>query len=261
MIEQTASSADILQALPPTMWTALPLLPPADIALVLFTRHSIRPKFDSNGASGYGVQLSEQGRALAVAWGAYLTDVTGRRIVHCLSSPIQRCVDTASLMLQGAAQHHAVDTQHIDIVTQQLLVEPGSFVIDAAQVQLPFRTLGAVEFINQFVQNQLGGMKHPIAGVRDILALLFDGYSHDAMRCQQAALTLAVSHDTILAAFIAVISGHFQVQQSDWPQMMEGVFLWFDDGHGNRTTEFDCSVVHWIWRGKQYRLAIHALRQ
>jgi hypothetical protein len=69
------------------------------------------------------------------------------------------------------------------------------------------------------------------------------------------ALSLAVSHDTILAAFIAVISGHFQVQKKDWPEMMEGVFIWFEN-----TSSFEASQLNWVWRGERHQLNIHDLK-
>lgn len=252
-------AALVAQGLPPAMLQALPLLPPSKVGLMLFTRHSLRPRMFHDGYNGYGIQLSDEGRTLALAWGSYLSQVTQRRLVHCISSPIQRCLDTAMLMMQGAAGQGLAEIETIELLQQPLLVEPGSFVLDMAQVAETFRQKGAVEFIHQFVQNQLPGTKHPVQGVRDIICLLFTAYGHQAMQ-QPASLTLAVSHDTILAACVAVISGHFRVQRDDWPQMMEGLFVWFDDGGGQPCSTFEHSVMHWIWRGQRYRLVMADLQ-
>ena len=101
-------------------------------------------------------------------------------------------------------------------------------------------------------------MKHPIRGVLDVLELLFHSHLIQTEKntdTKNRALSLAVSHDTILAAFIAVISGHFQVQKKDWPEMMEGVFIWFEN-----TSSFEASQLNWVWRGERHQLNIHDLK-
>ena len=61
---------------------------------------------------------------------------------------------------------------------------------------------------------------------------------------------MAVSHDTILAAMIAVMSGRQDVSREDWPKMMEGLFVWFE---GDVFLE---SKLKWIWRGQVHELDI-----
>ena len=120
-----------LDLLPPSMFKAIDLLPDAKTPVTLFTRHSIREVVKGQGLAGYDLQLTNEGRDLAEAWGSYLIDHTDRVIQHCISSPIQRCVDTAALMIRGAdAQTIEPNTHHIEIIEQGLLVEPGSFVLD-----------------------------------------------------------------------------------------------------------------------------------
>lgn len=244
-----------LKRLPQSMLQAVDLLPGTDTPVILFTRHSIREVVHGQGLAGYNLQLTGEGRDLAFAWGEYLTRQSERHVVNCISSPIQRCIETAQLMIAGADQVKSSNTHKIDILEQSLLVEPGSFVIDIHQAVPHFKQQGAVGFINSFVQNTVPGMKHPINGVLDVIALLY--HSHlieDHQRQHDAQLSLAVSHDTILAAFVAVISGHFQVEQKDWPAMMEGLFIWFD-----QADEFAHSRLHWIWRGEHQQLDIQKL--
>ncbi len=247
---------DTLKLLPKSMLQAVDLLPHQQTSVLLFTRHSVREVVHGQGLAGYDLQLTTAGRELAFAWGEYLAQQSERSVVNCISSPIQRCIETAELMIAGADQVKKTHNTHsIDILEQALLVEPGSFVVDLAQAGPHFRKQGAVRFINSFVQNALPGMKHPINGVLDVLELLF--HSHliqNQQRQDQASLSLAVSHDTILAAFIAVISGHFQVEKKDWPEMMEGVFVWFDHDE-----VFEQSHLHWIWRGKHQVLEVQQL--
>mgnify|MGYP000246380297 CR=1 FL=1 len=82
-------------------------------------------------------------------------------------------------------------------------------------------------------------------GVFDVLELLY--HTHPT---QHNGLSLAVSHDTILAAIVAVISGNKQIEQSDWPDMMEGLFVWFEG------EDFSNSKLKWIWRGQKHELVI-----
>ncbi|CAB1212502.1 histidine phosphatase family protein [Acinetobacter bouvetii] len=235
-----------LELLPASMLKAIDLLPDAKTPVTLFTRHSIREVVAGQGLAGYDLQLTEQGRDLAQEWGSYLINNTDRSIQHCISSPIQRCVDTAALMIQGADATTLVqNTHHIEIVEQGLLVEPGSFVLDIKQAGPYFRKQGALGFINSFVNNALPGMKHPITGVVDVLELIYNTHPQDHF-----GLSLAVSHDTILAAIIAVISGRHTISQEDWPKMMEGLFVWFEGD------EFLESKLKWIWRGKMNELSI-----
>ena len=240
-----------LQLLPQSMYQAIELLPDRTTPVTLFTRHSVREMVAGQGLAGYDLQLTDEGRELAQAWGRYLIENTGRVIEQCMSSPIQRCVDTAALMIQGADQiTQNANTHHIEIIEQGLLVEPGSFVLDIKQAGPYFQQQGALGFINSFVNNALPGMKHPIHGVVDVLELIYNTHPNNPY-----GLSLAVSHDTILAAILAVISGRHIVTKEDWPRMMEGLFVWFE---GDIFLE---SKLKWIWRGELNELSIREFQQ
>lgn len=81
--------------------------------------------------------------------------------------------------------------------------------------------------------------------VVDVLELIYNTHPQN-----KYGLSLAVSHDTILAAMIAVMSGRQDVDQEDWPKMMEGLFVWFE---GDVFLE---SKLKWIWRGQVHELDI-----
>ena len=49
---------------------------------------------------------------------------------------------------------------------------------------------------------------------------------------------------------MAVISGQNQIEKSDWPEMMEGLFVWFEG------EDFSNSKLKWIWRGQKQELVI-----
>jgi len=240
-----------LDLLPPSMLKAIELLPDEKTPVTLFTRHSIREVVQGQGLAGYDLQLTNQGRDLAEAWGSYLVENTDRVIQHCISSPIQRCVDTAALMIQGADNVTIEpNTHHIEIIEQGLLVEPGSFVLDIKKAGPFFQKQGALGFINSFVNNALPGMKQPIHGVVDVLELIYNTHPTN-----DYGLSLAVSHDTILAAILAIISGKNMVTREDWPKMMEGLFVWFEGD------VFLDSKLKWIWRGELNELNIREFQQ
>jgi len=216
------------------MHAGVALLPDAR-PVALLTRHSIRVAADGQGFASYKLPLTEIGRALAEAWGAHICASTGREFRACLSSPIQRCIDTALHMLEGSQRCAELAAE---IIETALLVEPGSFVLDASRLGPMFRQYGALKFMNAFLAREMEGVKEPAQGALDILELLYNNLPK-----QGDSFLLAVSHDTILAAFLAIMHDENWVDPENWPQMMEGVFLWFEGDN------FQESHVHWIWRG------------
>lgn len=86
------------------MFEAVDLLPDTSTPVTLFTRHSLRELVNGQGFAGYDLQLTEQRARACICLGQYLIQNTDRAIHHCISSPIQRCVDTAALMIEGADQ-------------------------------------------------------------------------------------------------------------------------------------------------------------
>ena len=124
----------LLMGLPASMSASLEQVAEIRQPLMLLTRHSIREQALGDGFAGYALPLTEQGRQLAQAWGAALLQQTGRRLHSCISSPIQRCLETASLMRAGQAQLLGIAVETLPPIEQQLLlVEPGGFVYDVAQ--------------------------------------------------------------------------------------------------------------------------------
>lgn len=219
--------------LPPSMMDSVKLLPNNE-RLILFTRHSLREMSDKNGFASYALPLTPKGRVLAESWGRWLAyNLDYSMDVDSISSPIQRCIDTAILMHAGAGV--ARNVSH-----QSLLVEPGSLVVDHEEVSKVFKKIGALNFVNRFLAGDMAGIKLPHEGGLDLLALFF---RHQPKHGQ---LLIAVSHDTLLSAFLAVVMGVAEISWDDWPKMMEGVFLWFDD------KPFNDANVHFIWRGQLY---------
>lgn len=233
-------SAPAPSHLPESMIASVSLLPEAK-RLILFTRHSLRERSDGNGFASYQLPLTVKGRVLAKSWGRWLAGHLPYSLdVDSISSPIGRCIDTAQLMQAGAGLQR-------DIVHQSLLVEPGSLVTEPEIANPVFKEIGVLNFINRFLQGNLEGTKNAYQGGLDILSLF---YQHQP---QQGHLMLAVSHDTLLSAFLAVMFDVVEIDWNDWPKMMEGVFLWFDD------KPFEQASAYFVWRGEVYVRPIHTL--
>lgn len=234
------SSAPAPSHLPDSMIASVKLLPEGK-RLILFTRHSLRERSDGNGFASYQLPLTPKGRVLAKSWGRWLAGHLPYSLdVDSISSPIGRCIDTAQLMQEGAGLRR-------DITHQSLLVEPGSLVTEPDIAGPIFKEIGVLNFINQFLQGNLEGTKNAYQGGLDILSLFYQNQP------QHGHLMLAVSHDTLLSAFLAVMFDVVEIDWNDWPKMMEGVFLWFDD------KPFEQANAHFVWRGETYIRPISAL--
>ena len=194
---------------------------PPELPVALLTRHSVREQADSTMA-GYHVPLTAEGVQLAEAWGRQLP----RPVSGCWSSPVGRCRDTASALLRGADQLMPVELS-------PLLVEPGCFVHDAQAVLPRFFELGPVAFANLHLSEPLEGIYAPQAGVLRILEHI------QASLGEAGTMSIHVTHDTILAAFIYGLMGCSSLSGEDWTWMMEGAWVWLKDHE-----------VFWIWRGR-----------
>ncbi len=243
VVETVAKSRSNLSApahLPDSMVSSVNLLPDCK-RLILFTRHSLRERSDGKGFASYQLPLTSKGRVLAKSWGRWLdSNLPYSLDTDSISSPIARCIDTAQLMQEGAGLQRA-------IAHQSLLVEPGSLVTDPNTVTTVFKEIGVLNFINRFLQGNIEGTKNAYQGGLDILSLFYQNQP------EQNHLMLAVSHDTLLSAFLAVMFDIPEIDWNDWPKMMEGVFLWFDD------KPFIETSAHFIWRGEVYTRTVRSL--
>lgn len=215
----------MLDALHPELLAGLECIP-HDKPVAFLTRHSLREQ-PTNGFASYEVPLTAEGVQLAQALGERL----GRPVNGFYSSPVQRCVDTALAMARGLGMQAKVEHA-------EFLVEPGSYVQEIEKVGGLFFKLGPVRFASKHLKGEVRGVLSPEDGTRQILQHL------KTTMGSNGALTIHVTHDTILAAFVYTLLGLQHIEEDHWPWMMEGVFVWFDNDQ-----------VHWVWRGKQYTSA------
>jgi broad specificity phosphatase PhoE len=206
---------------------------PETAALHLLTRHSVREQ-SSSGFADYRLALTAEGVAMAEAWGGRLD----RPVTGYHSSPVQRCVDTALALRRGAARAGLSDAE-LAVERSPLLVEPGSYVRDVNLAGPLFFRLGAVGFINRHLAGEADGVLSAAEGRAQLVEHFL------ATNPGPGELAVHVTHDTILAAFVAGLHGHRAIREEDWPWMMEGVWLWFE-----------AQSVHWIWRAEQGSLPL-----
>lgn len=241
--ESSASNLTLTPApahLPDSMISSVDLLP-IDKRLILFTRHSLRERSDGQGFASYQLPLTPKGRVLARSWGRWLAgNLPYSMDADSISSPIGRCIDTAQLMQEGAGLQRS-------ITHESLLVEPGSLVTEPELANKVFKEVGVLNFINRFLQGNLAGTKNVYQGGLDILSLFYQNQP------QPGHLMLAVSHDTLLSAFLGVMLDRVEIDWEDWPKMMEGSFLWFDDKPFSETN------AYFVWRGQVYTRSIKTL--
>ncbi|PNK61964.1 histidine phosphatase family protein [Psychrobacter sp. FDAARGOS_221] len=227
--------------LPESMIQSVKYLPNSNERMLLFTRHSLRERSNGQGFASYDLPLTPKGRVLAKSWGQWLGNHLSYSLdTQSIASPIGRCVNTAQLMQEGAG----VDQP---ITHEPLLVEPGSLVTNPFKANMVFKQIGALNFINAFLKDELDSTKPARQGGLDLLSLLYDSQP------DPGHLALAVSHDTLLAAFLGVMRQAGIISWDDWPKMMEGMFVWFDD------KPFEESTANFIWRGEHFQVATNTL--
>lgn len=220
------------QLLPDDFKKSLELVP-ENKAVSLLTRHSIREQAENYNAH-HKLPLTQEGIALARYWGGLQIHPSFK----LYSSPVGRCQETALHMF---ASKSAVKNPQLETVA--LLTEPGCFIESReqmAEVGQYFLNDGPIIFMNRILNAEFAQLKHPRVGVRKLLTHI---------RAEQAkdlnVLNIHVSHDTILAAFVYTLLGKKQIQQEEWPRMMEGVYLWFDN-----------DLVQGVWRGEYFECGL-----
>ena len=209
----------------PQQRQSLELLP-ANTGLVLLTRHSIREEAN-NDMPGFDIPLTQEGVQLAREWGAALP----HKIYSVYSSHSPRCVDTGEAMIKGAEAEATV-------IIHEQLCEPGCYVAKMSVAGATFARVGPIEFVTRTLNNNVEGTFQPGEGTSRLLDWLME------IQPGSGEISLCITHDTILSTFVYNLAGKKNLQQEDWPWMLEGVFLWFAEDY-----------IHWIWRGVSHQVS------
>jgi hypothetical protein len=194
------------------LW-ALPEVVPETGPVVLLLRHAERPPMPP-GEHGHSLRLTPQGARSAEILGQWL----GSRVAAISTSPVPRCVETAEAIRLGALSSAA-------IVRDTWLGDPGPFVRDRTLAWSTFRELGIEGVIEALVLGKKGlpGMNDPDVAARDLSRHLSHHLRSD--RAEEARFHLAITHDIVLAAFVARLSRR-RLERSSWPRFLEAAAFW-----------------------------------
>ena len=153
--------------------------------------------------------LSEEGIAQVTEFAKSWDGPVPSRI---LSSPIDRCMQTASLI-------NGTDSWGLEVQVSRLLGNPGAFVMDSRVVSRQLKGLdddGAMRFFREHIEGkQKEGMASLADGSKALLAAFAEG--------SVEGLVLAVSHDVIISALAA----HLSIRDYGWPDPLCGLTIRF----------------------------------
>ena len=180
----------------------------ADASVICLLRHSLRDDPD-NDAPGHDAPLTPAGVSLALRSGRLLS----RPVERLLSSPAPRCRDTADALAIGAGVALSVEVE-------RCLAEPNAFAVDMERAVPAFRSGGAKGWVGAVLADPVSsGARSPIDGTERILDAV-------ARICPSpGGVSLAITHDTVLAVVVHVLAGVSDVQEQLWPRMLEALCL------------------------------------
>lgn len=153
--------------------------------------------------------LSEKGIAQVIQFAESWDGPTPSRV---LTSPIDRCTQTASLIAE-------TNSWAREVQESRLLGDPGPFVIDSQEVSRQLKGMdddAAMNFFREHIEGEpKAGMASLADGSRALLAEVADGVG--------IGLVLAVSHDVIISALAA----HLSILDYGWPDPLCGLTIRF----------------------------------
>lgn len=182
---------------------------PQDKPVAVLLRHSIRDRLPP-GEAGNAVPITEDGKRLALNLGQMLK--ARLRTLH--SSPVVRCMQTADMLKAGASSN-------VDIVPDQMLGDPGVFVVDGQLAWSNWQNLGHEGVVRHLISSneRLPGMARPDEAARLLVQHIL------AKTHGEPGLHIFVSHDILVMATVSWMLDK-RLDMTDWPAFLEGAFFW-----------------------------------
>lgn len=181
--------------------------------LVLFVRHGERESVPSHEFPRHDAPLTANGWREAESLGVMLSD----RLGTVRSSPVPRCVATASAVIAGAKRRCAPEHD-------RLLGDPGAFVVDGDLAMSELVARGFHSAARQLGNGEaVPGFANPDLATSQLL-----GLAHSLLRADPFGVHLLVTHDLILATMAARIRGT-ALEEQEWPGFLHGLAMWLDD--------------------------------
>jgi broad specificity phosphatase PhoE len=184
---------------------------PARIPLALLLRHAERPALPTD-APGNDVALTLAGHEAARRLGQALGD----KLLGLYTSPVLRCHETAEALRSGAGAR-------CDVVHDQMLGDPGVFVVDPQQAWSSWVGLGAGAIARSLMTGEAvpPGFAEPGHAARRLAEHLSKHLP------AIPGVHVFVTHDTVLGPFIAQGLGRV-LDGAAWPSFLHGALLWKD---------------------------------
>ena len=183
---------------------------PAGADVALLVRHAEREEIPL-GTFGEDVQLTPGGIAEAERLGHVLASWEWEGVV---SSPLQRCRDTAAGMCRGADRSGSVSAD-------RRLGNPGAFIVDPETAGSFFLSHGIHEIVRRQLHDNVlpPGMRSTEEGVKLLLDLAAGRLASGGK------LAIYVTHDALLAVLVARL---FRLRHDaiPWADYLDGLLLW-----------------------------------
>lgn len=201
-------------------------LAPKNSGITLMMRHSLRDEIPE-GEFGNEIPLTEKGKKFAQKFGSELSIP----VVEVYSSPLQRCVETGSYLLDGQ------NNRQCTVIKDQRLGDPGAFIDDAELAGSYFLKNGAQAVYKEALADKNSWGIQPLEKGADMLLEMIFAPPHNK------GLRVLITHDSILGFLLSHLLNQKILTYDFWPEMLEGALFW-----QNGPDRF------LAWRGRKYRL-------
>lgn len=195
------------ERLTPRILTSLALLP-IDKPIVGLIRHAEREPFAPNDF-GTAVNLTPQGQISCLS----LAKELSKRLNKIYSSPVKRCIQTASLLAESAVNPH--------ITTHHYLGDPGIFIQEPAITQAYFQQHSILDIVKHLLNpaaNKPGFCDSTSAAVQRLIRFML-------AKAVEPGIYLFITHDAILSTVLGYLYRETDIETL-WPDYLEGLFIW-----------------------------------
>ncbi len=185
----------------------LKILPKGE-PVAVFMRHAKRFEIKDDEL-GLDVLLTEDGKKSAYDLGqGYLKEI----LVDAYSSPVQRCIDTAKNIIDGARKD-------IEVKTDMVLSGMEIFIDDLMDFSSFYFKYGMFKIFDLVYERK------KVSGLNPIEEITKNFIKHIDSKLSKNGLSLFLSHDSFIA-FIAIEVFRIKITDDTWPSFMEGIFMW-----------------------------------
>ncbi|MBO7596796.1 MAG: histidine phosphatase family protein [Bacteroidales bacterium] len=175
----------------------------------ILIRHSERNKIP-RGEFGTHYMLTENGVRMAEEFGTKLSDF---RIVKIYTSPILRCIQTASLLKKGIGKP-------LEIISDHNLGDPGFHISNAEKAGKYYLSYGAKGVFEKYI---VGEKLDGLATVNYLKTTAMDWLKSQVT---ESGITIFVTHDALIANF-AYANGIKTYSRENWVEFLDGIVLKF----------------------------------